>query len=44
MASVQICIMMGQQIANNMVNNPQNNNNQEVNRHNFCPNCGTKLG
>lgn len=42
MASVQIGMMMGQQVANNMANNPQNNNNQQVNKPNFCPNCGTR--
>uniref|UniRef100_UPI0026229A40 zinc-ribbon domain-containing protein n=1 Tax=Terrisporobacter sp. TaxID=1965305 RepID=UPI0026229A40 len=42
MASVQIGMMMGQQVVNNMVNNPQNNNNQQVNKPNFCPNCGTR--
>ena len=42
MASVQIGMMMGQQVANNMASNPQNNNNQQVNKPNFCPNCGTR--
>ena len=42
MASVQIGMMMGQQVVNNMANNPKNNNNQQVNKPNFCPNCGTR--
>ena len=46
MASIQMGMMMGQQIINNMNNKPQNNENQQksiyTKRANFCPNCGTK--
>ncbi len=46
MASIQMGMMMGQQIINNMNNKPQNNENQQsqstIKRANFCPNCGTK--
>lgn len=46
MASIQIGMMMGQQIINNMNNKPQNNENQQNSSTqkvaNFCPNCGTK--
>ena len=47
MASIQMGMMMGQQIINNMNNKPQNNENQQNSSTqkvaNFCPNCGTKL-
>ena len=46
MASIQMGMMMGQQIINNMNNKPQNNENQQNSSTqkvaNFCPNCGTK--
>lgn len=46
MASIQMGMMMGQQIINNMNNKPQNNENKQNSSTqkvaNFCPNCGTK--
>ena len=46
MASIQMGMMMGQQIINNMNNKPQNNENQQNSSTqkvaNFCPNYGTK--
>ena len=46
MAGMQVGMMMGQQIANNMNSNPQNNNVKEgisiIKKINFCPNCGIK--
>ena len=46
MAGLQVGMMMGQQIVNNMNNKPQNNENKqnvsEGKKMNFCPNCGTK--
>ena len=45
-AGLQVSMMMGQQIVNNMNNKPQNNENKqnvsEGKKMNFCPNCGTK--
>ena len=47
MASIQMGMMMGQQIINNMNNKPQNNENQQNSSTqkvaNFCPNCGTTV-
>ncbi|WP_455539922.1 SPFH domain-containing protein [Terrisporobacter sp.] len=46
MAGIQVGMMMGQQIVNNMNNKPQNNENKQSSftqkKVNFCPNCGTK--
>lgn len=46
MVGIQVGMMMGQQIANNMNNKLQSNETQESisvrKKPNFCPNCGTK--
>ena len=46
MVGIQVGMMMGQQIVNNMNNKPQSNETQESisvrKKPNFCPNCGTK--
>ena len=42
MAGLQVGMMMGQQMVNNMNQNNQSQSNSNISKANFCPNCGTK--